>query len=93
MKVSKRAQEVPPSATIAVTARAQQLKAQGVDVIGFGAGAPDFDTPDFIKEAAKEMTYSDFSKTYTGVLRGITIDQAARELGIEVPKKKKKEDD
>lgn len=54
MKVSKRAQEVPASATIAVTSRAQQLKAQGVDVIGFGAGEPDFDTPDYIKNAAIE---------------------------------------
>ena len=52
MKVSKRAQQVPPSATMAVDARAKQLKAQGVDVIGFGAGEPDFDTPDYIKEAA-----------------------------------------
>jgi len=52
MKVSKRAQAVPASATIAVTSRAQQLKAQGVDVIGFGAGAPDFDTPAYIKDAA-----------------------------------------
>ncbi len=52
MKVSKRAKEVPPSATIAVTARAKELKAQGVDVVGFGAGEPDFDTPDYIKEAA-----------------------------------------
>jgi len=52
MKVSKRAQAVPPSATIAVTAQAQQLKAQGVDVVGFGAGEPDFDTPDYIKDAA-----------------------------------------
>ena len=54
MKISKRAQAVPPSATIAVTARVQQLKAQGVNVIGFGAGAPDFDTPDYIKNAAIE---------------------------------------
>jgi aspartate aminotransferase len=52
MKVSKRAREVPASATIAVTSRAQELKAHGVDVVGFGAGAPDFDTPDYIKEAA-----------------------------------------
>ncbi|MHC4656225.1 MAG: pyridoxal phosphate-dependent aminotransferase [Planctomycetota bacterium] len=52
MKVSKRAQAVPPSATIAVTTRALELKAQGVDVVGFGAGAPDFDTPDYIKAAA-----------------------------------------
>ena len=54
MKVSKRAQQVAPSATIAVTARAQELKAQGVDVVGFGAGAPDFDTPEYIKQAAIE---------------------------------------
>ncbi|UCE49782.1 MAG: pyridoxal phosphate-dependent aminotransferase [Phycisphaerales bacterium] len=52
MKISKRAQDVPASATIAVTSRAQELKAQGVDVVGFGAGAPDFDTPDYIKDAA-----------------------------------------
>jgi aspartate aminotransferase len=52
MKVSKRAQAVPPSATIAVTSRAKELKAQGVDVLSFGAGEPDFDTPDFIKDSA-----------------------------------------
>ncbi|MBN1510035.1 MAG: pyridoxal phosphate-dependent aminotransferase [Sedimentisphaerales bacterium] len=52
MKISLRAQSVPPSATIAVTARAKELKAQGVDVVGFGAGEPDFDTPEYIKEAA-----------------------------------------
>lgn len=54
MKVSGRAQNVPPSATIAVTARAQELKAQGVDVVSFGAGEPDFDTPEYIKDAAIE---------------------------------------
>ncbi len=52
MKVSKRAQAVPPSATIAVDSKAKQMKAQGIDVVGFGAGEPDFDTPDFIKESA-----------------------------------------
>jgi len=52
MKVSQRAQAVPPSATIAVTNRAKEMKAQGLDVLGFAAGEPDFDTPDFIKEAA-----------------------------------------
>jgi len=52
MKVSKKAQSVPPSATIAVDARAKELKAQGVDIVGFGAGEPDFDTPGYIKEAA-----------------------------------------
>ena len=52
MKVSKRAELVPASATIAVDSRAKQMKAQGVDVVGFGAGEPDFDTPDYIKDAA-----------------------------------------
>lgn len=52
MKVSKRAQSVPPSATIAVSSRAKQMKAEGIDVVSFGAGEPDFDTPDYIKEAA-----------------------------------------
>ncbi len=52
MKVSKRAQAVPPSATMAVDAKAKELKAKGVDVVGFGAGEPDFDTPQYIKDAA-----------------------------------------
>jgi aspartate aminotransferase len=52
VKVSKRAQAIPPSATLAVTSRAKELKAKGVDIVDFGAGEPDFDTPDFIKEAA-----------------------------------------
>ena len=52
MKVSKRAELVPASATFAVDSRAKQMKAQGVDVVGFGVGEPDFDTPDYIKDAA-----------------------------------------
>jgi len=52
MKISQRAKAVAPSATLAVTSRAKELKAQGIDVVGFGAGEPDFDTPDYIKEAA-----------------------------------------
>ncbi len=52
MKVSQRARAVAPSATLAVTNRAKELKDQGIDVVGFGAGEPDFDTPDYIKEAA-----------------------------------------
>lgn len=52
MKTSLRAQSVPPSATMAVSGRAKEMKAQGIDVVSFAAGEPDFDTPDFIKEAA-----------------------------------------
>jgi aspartate aminotransferase len=54
MKTSQRAQAVSPSATMAVTTRAKEMKAQGIDVVSFAAGEPDFDTPDFIKNAAIE---------------------------------------
>jgi aspartate aminotransferase len=47
-------QKIQPSITLAVTARAAKLRAEGVDVIGFGAGEPDFDTPAHIKDAAKK---------------------------------------
>ena len=51
MKFSNRIQQVKPSMTLAIDAKAKQLKAQGEDVIGFGAGEPDFNTPDRIKQA------------------------------------------
>ena len=54
MKISRTVQAVAPSPTMAVTSRAKELKAQGVDVVSFGAGEPDFDTPEFIKTAAKK---------------------------------------
>ncbi|MEQ8602558.1 MAG: pyridoxal phosphate-dependent aminotransferase [Marivibrio sp.] len=50
--IADRMSRIKPSPTVAVTAKANELKAQGVDVIGLGAGEPDFDTPDHIKEAA-----------------------------------------
>lgn len=50
--LSHRSRHVESSPTLAITVRANQMKAEGKDVIGFGAGEPDFDTPDFIKEAA-----------------------------------------
>jgi len=53
MKLSQRISTVGASETLAITARAKQLQAEGIDVIGFGAGEPDFDTPQFIKDAAK----------------------------------------
>jgi|LNFM01.1.fsa_nt_gb aspartate aminotransferase len=53
LTLSKRLDAVVPSATLAINARAQALRAQGVDVISFGAGEPDFDTPSNVREAAK----------------------------------------
>ena len=53
-KLSIWASNIAPSPTLAVDAKAKELKAAGLDVCGFGAGEPDFDTPDFIKEACIE---------------------------------------
>jgi aspartate aminotransferase len=53
LTLSKRLDAVIPSATLAINARAQALRAQGIDVISFGAGEPDFDTPSNIRDAAK----------------------------------------
>ncbi|MBI5443581.1 MAG: pyridoxal phosphate-dependent aminotransferase [Deltaproteobacteria bacterium] len=54
MTLSRRAQEIKPSATLAITAQAKQMQAQGIDVIGFGAGEPDFPTPAHVVAAAAE---------------------------------------
>ncbi|MEX0654968.1 MAG: pyridoxal phosphate-dependent aminotransferase [Phycisphaeraceae bacterium] len=54
MQLSSRVQAIKPSATLAVTARSKAMKAEGIDVVGFGAGEPDFDTPQHIKDAAKK---------------------------------------
>jgi aspartate aminotransferase len=64
--LANRLSRIKPSATLAVTAKAGELKAAGRDVLGLGAGEPDFDTPDFIKDAAKAAM--DAGKTkYTNV--------------------------
>jgi aspartate aminotransferase len=52
--LSKRARELKPSATLAISAKEKELKSQGLDVVGFGAGEPDFPTPSHIREAAKK---------------------------------------
>lgn len=54
MELSKKSQSIEASITLSIDAKAKKMKAEGVDVIGFGAGEPDFDTPAFIKNAAKE---------------------------------------
>jgi len=54
--LASRLSRIKPSPTIAVTSKARELKAAGRDVIGLGAGEPDFDTPDHIKEAAIAAT-------------------------------------
>ncbi len=78
---------IKPSPTIAVTNKAAELKAQGKDVIGLGAGEPDFDTPDHIKEAGIEAIRSGQTK-YTGVdgtpaLKKAVAEKFKRENGLE----------
>jgi aspartate aminotransferase len=70
LPLSRRVQRVKPSPTLAVTARAAKLKAEGKDVIGLGAGEPDFDTPKHIAQAGIEAIRSGFTR-YTNV-EGIT---------------------
>ena len=66
MELSKRVQMIKPSPTLAVTARAAKLKSEGKDIIGLGAGEPDFDTPQHIKDAAINAINKGFTK-YTPV--------------------------
>jgi len=61
-KLSARVRAIKPSPTIAVTNRAAELKAAGEDVIGLGAGEPDFDTPEFIKDAARKALADGMTK-------------------------------
>ncbi len=87
MKISQRAQAVPPSATIAVTTRAKQMKAEGIDVVSFAAGEPDFDTPDFVKDAAiKAMKAGQTGYTATPgtiELRKAIADKLKTENGLD----------
>ena len=62
MSLSDRAKNISPSPTLAITAKAKQMKAQGIDIISFGAGEPDFDTPENIKEAAIKAIREGFTK-------------------------------
>lgn len=62
MQFSKKAIAISPSLTLKVTEMAKEMKAQGQDVVGFGAGEPDFDTPEYIKKAAVEALEKGFTK-------------------------------
>ena len=86
-KLSRRVQAVKSSPTLAITARAAALRAAGEDIIGLGAGEPDFDTPEHIKDAAKKAM--DEGKTkYTPVdgtasLKQAVIDKFRRDNALE----------
>jgi aspartate aminotransferase len=84
--LSNRVQAVKPSPTLAITARAAQMRAAGKDIIGLGAGEPDFDTPDHIKAAAVKAMDNGFTK-YTAVdgtasLKKAIIDKYKKDNGL-----------
>ena len=62
MSIAKKVKEIAPSLTLEITAKAKKLKSEGVSVIGFGAGEPDFNTPDYIIDAAKKALDIGFTK-------------------------------
>lgn len=66
LTISEKCRNIHPSVTLAIDARAKQLRAMGLDVIGFGAGEPDFDTPHYIKSAARDALDAGMTK-YTPV--------------------------
>lgn len=85
-RISQRAASLSPSLTLAIDAKAKQLKADGEDVVGFGAGEPDFDTPQHIKDAAVQALAAGFTK-YTqsaGIpeLRKAIAERMQRECGL-----------
>ncbi len=86
--LSARAQSTPESATLAIDAKAKALRAQGEDVIGFGAGEPDFPTPAHIVEAAAKAAADERLHHYTAAaglpeLRQAIADKTARDFGFD----------
>lgn len=87
MELSQRLQRLSPSATLAMSQRSGELKAQGVDVINMSVGEPDFNTPEHIKEAAIEAVRQNYSR-YSPVpgypeLRRAIVDKLKRENGLD----------
>ena len=87
MRISQRCQRVTGSLTLAIDAKAKAMKQKGIDVVGFGAGEPDFDTPEHIRKAAKDAL--DLGKTrYTPAagmpeLRQAICDKLKRDNGLD----------
>ena len=87
MELAERVRRIKPSPTLAVTAKAGELKAQGKDVLSLGAGEPDFDTPAHVKAAAEKAIRDGFTK-YTPVggtpsLKKAVADKHKRDNGLE----------
>jgi aspartate aminotransferase len=86
MRLSKRTEALKPSVTLALAAKASALRAQGMDLVGFTAGEPDFDTPQRIKDAAVEALKKGMTK-YTDVrgiepLRAAVVEKYSKDYGL-----------
>ena len=90
MKLSRRAQRVKPSPTLAITAKAKAMRAEGIDIISLGAGEPDFDTPQHIKDAAIAALQEGFTKYTpaggTDELKEAICEKLQRENGLRYQK-------
>ena len=73
--ISKKVKNISPSLTLEITAKAKKLKSEGVSIISFGAGEPDFNTPDFIIDSAKKALDIGFTK-YTPASGTLELRQA-----------------
>ena len=86
MRLANRIQKVQPSLTLAIAAKAKQMKQQGIDLVSFSAGEPDFDTPEPIKQKAIESLKSGFTKytpaSGTPELKAAIAQKLAQENGL-----------
>ena len=86
MSISKKVSEIAPSLTLEITAKAKKMKAEGISIIGFGAGEPDFNTPEFIIDSAKKALDIGFTK-YTPAagmveLKNAVCEKFAKDNGL-----------
>ncbi|HEY6010689.1 MAG TPA: pyridoxal phosphate-dependent aminotransferase [Nitrospirota bacterium] len=90
MTIAKRAQAIKPSPTLATAAKAKAMKAQGIDVVDFGVGEPDFDTPENVKQAGIKAIQSGFTKYTpaggTDELKAAVVDKFRTDNGLQYEK-------
>lgn len=86
-RLAERTRKINPSSTLAITSKAKKLKSEGKDIVNFAAGEPDFDTPDFIKNAAIQAIKEGFTKytPTTGIpeLKNLIIEKFKKENSLE----------
>lgn len=86
-RLAERLKKINPSSTLAITSKAKKLKSAGFDIVNFAAGEPDFDTPDFIKDAAMEAIKSGFTKytptTGTAELKKLICQKFKKDNSLE----------